>query len=180
MAKRVRVAAEEEITAEFLKELEERLEFATVTRIFPEPISKRAEKVKFYASYGGSYFEREPTSIPAGKRVKLVDFKGSGRLDTIIMMVRMPDDTPPDVEFVITIDGFEHEDWTIYEEYMLGLTFQTPMYGGYLRYDTTAREYSHYGYWGWTFAKSLKVEIWNKTDVDVELVMWDVQFYSKI
>jgi hypothetical protein len=170
----------ERVTPEYLKELADRIEFAAVARVFPEPVSKIAQRVKFYAPYGGSYYGKGPTSIPAGKRVKLVDFKGSGRLVTLIMMVRMPDDTPPDVEFVVTIDGFEHEDWTIYEEYMLGLTFQAPMYGGYMKYDTTAREYSHYGYWDWTFAKSLKVEIANLTNVEVELVIWDVQFLSKI
>jgi hypothetical protein len=168
----------EELLEQIIERLD-RLEYAVVSRIFPEPISSRAGNVKWYAPYGGSWYNREPMSVPARRRVKLVDFKGAGRVDYLILMVKMPDDTPPDVEFVVTVDGFEVEDWTIYEYKLLELSFQAPEYGGYTKYDTVNHEYAKYSYWGWVFAKSLKVEVWNLTDVDAELLMWDVQYFSR-
>jgi len=171
----------EELLSEILEVLKdgiERLEYSTVASVFPEPLSARAGRIKWYSFYGGSFFNRELMKIPAHKRVKIVEFKGSGMLLYLTMMVKMPDDTPPEVEWVVTCDGVEVEDWSVYEQAVLGM-YSQPDYGGLMKYDTTNREYSNFGVWYWKFAKSLKIEIWNMTDVDVELYIYDCQWFSR-
>jgi hypothetical protein len=158
----------------------ERIEAATVVRALIPPVPKVAEGFKYQVLYGGSWWEKGPSIVKAGHRVKLTEIIGYGRLEYLIMLVKMPDDTPPDVGFVVNIDGWEIEDWTIYEAHELGLDKPISGYAGVLRYDTANKLYSYFSYWlMWPFTRSLRVEIANFTDVDVELVMWDVQFFAK-
>jgi hypothetical protein len=161
---------------EALKDIGARIEFATVAGIFPEPVTARAQNVKWYAPYGGVWFNREPTSLKAGGRVKLVDFKGAGRIDYAIVLV----ENTPDVEFVITVDGFEVEDWSIHEYHDIGMDYKAPMYGGYTVYDDVNKIYGKYSLWMWNFGKSLKVELWNVGDTDAVIDTWDVQFFSRV
>jgi hypothetical protein len=168
------------MATERIAELLERLEFATVSRVFPTPLTKASRGFSYHVSYGGSYWNIEPSRVKAGERVKLVEFTGNGRLEYLIMMVKMPNETPPDVEFVVRIDGKEIEDWTIYEAHELGMDKVISGYAGVLRYDTTNKLYSYFSYWlMWPFTRSLRVEVYNLTDVDVELVMWDVQYFAR-
>jgi hypothetical protein len=153
---------------------------AIVTRALIPPVPKIVEGFKYQVLYGGSWWGTGPTHVKARQRIKLAEITGYGRLEYLIMMVKMPDDTPPDVGFVVNIDGHEIEDWTIYEAHELGLDKHISGYAGVLRYDVANRLYSYYSYWlMWPFTRSLRVEIYNLTDVDAELVMWDVQYFAK-
>jgi hypothetical protein len=158
----------------------ERIEAAIATRALIPPLPKIIEGFRYQVLYGGSWWEKGPSLVRAGHRVKLAEITGYGRLEYLIMMVRMPDETPPDVGFVVNIDGNEIEDWTIHEAHELGMDKIIPGYAGVLRYDTANKLYSYFSYWlMWPFTKGLRVEVANLTDVDVELVMWDVQFFAK-
>jgi hypothetical protein len=158
----------------------ERIEATVATRALIPPLPKIVEGFKYHMLYGGSWWEKGPSLVRAGQRVRLAEISGYGRLEYLILLVRMPDETPPDVGFVVNIDGHEIEDWTIHEAHELGLDKHIAGYAGVLRYDTASRLYSYFSYWlMWPFTRSLRVEVANFTDVDAELVIWDVQFFAK-
>jgi hypothetical protein len=129
--------------------------------------------------WGGNVYGKPPTSIKPLDVVELLSFRGAGFLYDTLMRVTMPDATPPDVAFIIYIDGWEIVDWTL-EEYknLIGFTPPVAGYGGVSIYDTTLRRYAGGTFWEWPFNDHLRVCLANYTSVEVTLDVWSMQVYS--
>lgn len=118
--------------------------------------------------------------IPAGESIKLLDAYGYGILWDTVASITMPDDTEPDVGFIVVFDGSEIEDWSCVEYYSL-LGFYPPIgvYAGCSMYDTVNRRYAWYVWWETKYLERLEVYLMNWTDVDVAVDVWDVQFQGR-
>ena len=113
--------------------------------------------------------------IQPNSDLKLLEIHGEGLLESIVIVVKMPDETPPDVGPYIVMrdyEGKEHifEEWTIYELWVLGLT--QPTVEGYVtKYDDI--NYIYKAHWlpriPFTEA-SISIRNWTHRRVWVEIV----------